>query len=294
MVNRMAPHGDVLVIPGPIKGVPRIDQKTAEKYGGRFDQVKDVTRITIDCPSIAVMYTVVEVLLDEDALEMVLLDFKDRLDRMKCNPADSGGYLDLLFNFCFKGSAHIFEVQVTLRRFLEIKNAIGHRAYHVARRLNAYSKFVREYHGALTPEALHGIKSGLFISASFDGTRLDPAYITEFSEAISSDTCRLVTLSARACDLSGWNLELFVNGKITDFDFLMCSGLEGDIAVFRFCPQITSLDLYYTCVSGDISVFEFCPNVTDVILSSTKVSGNIQVLIMPKPGSSEIGGILGL
>ena len=205
MITCMAPHGDVLVIPGPIKGVPRIDQKTAEKYGGRFDQVKDVTRITIDCPSIAVMYTVVEVLLDEDALEIVLLDFKDRLDRMKCNPADSGGYLDLLFNFCFKGSAHIFEVQVTLRRFLEIKNAIGHRAYHVARRLNAYSKFVREYHGALTPEALHGIKSGLFTSASFDGTRLDPAYITEFSEAISSDTCRLVTLSARVCDLSGQN-----------------------------------------------------------------------------------------
>ena len=112
MITCMAPHGDVLVIPGPIKGVPRIDQKTAEKYGGRFDQVKDVTRITIDCPSITVKYTVVEVLLDEDALARVLLDFKDRLDRMKCNPADSGGYLDLPFSSCSQGPAHTFEVHV--------------------------------------------------------------------------------------------------------------------------------------------------------------------------------------
>ena len=188
----------------PIKGMPRMDQKTWEKYNGFYSHIKDVARITIECATVPAFQEAILAVFNDEGVD--ILDIKNRLDSTKWNPEDSGGYLDVMGNGRFIGSSHIFEFQFALKAFLTIKNQIGHRAYRVARQLHAYELSMREYVGELSEEALRGIACGIFTAIFLDGTKLSSGFQEALHAALTCDTCRVVKISMKHCDATGGNL----------------------------------------------------------------------------------------
>lgn len=203
-IRTLSGKSGVTIKQAPIKGMPRMDQKTWEKYDGYYSHVKDVARITIECTTVAAFREAISAMFDDDGVD--ILDLKNRLDSTKWNPEDSGGYLDVMGNGRFKGSRHIFEVQFTLKAFLAIKNHIGHKAYRVARQLHAYELSMREYVGELSKDAVRGIECGVFTAIFLDGTTLPSGLQEALHAALTCDTCRVVKISMKNCDATGGNL----------------------------------------------------------------------------------------
>ena len=126
-------HTPVHVLGPGLKGTERATVKAAEKYGGCFDRLIDLTRMTFVCSTPAVAMTVITFLRDHN--RWTIVRGKDRLNPVY-DASSTGGYRDVLLNARDEHSGHIVEIQVTFQAFYDIKSkGGGHKVYKLARLL---------------------------------------------------------------------------------------------------------------------------------------------------------------
>ncbi len=158
----------------PLKSVERALVKVYEKYECNFAMLTDLARITIVCD-------------DEFTLKSVLLKLKAavyekittinrikfRLDE-KYDAMEAGGYRDILINLFFppqeeKESEHMVELQLNLKKFVQIKDGGGHASYAVGRMLQAFDAAAVTYTGMINQESARDIGIGLIKKATLVG-----------------------------------------------------------------------------------------------------------------------------
>ena len=178
----------------PLKSVERAMVKVYEKYECNFAMLTDLARITIVCD-------------DEFALKNVLLKLKTAVDikiinivRIKFrldaeyDALEAGGYRDILVNMFFppqeeSESEHIVELQLNLKKFVQIKDGGGHASYAVARMLQAFDAAAVTYTGMINEESIRDIGTGLIKKATLVG--VDDVDETEIKLIQSLGTSRV-------------------------------------------------------------------------------------------------------
>lgn len=124
--------------PAAMKTRTRVVEKILRSYKGKAECVTDIVRSTILANDVKQVREVLQVEIGEADVNII----KNRFD-VSYDAQDSGGYRDVnvLFSWPeFKGTpfeGFIFELQIILRGFAEIKHGYGHEAYQVARNLAA-------------------------------------------------------------------------------------------------------------------------------------------------------------
>ena len=130
---------------------------------------------------------------DEDTLKTILTKLKTavannevRICRIKFrldegyDVTEAGGYRDILVNMAFEprdilvDNWHIVELQLNLKKFVQIKDGGGgHASYAVGRILQAFDPAAVTYTGMINRESVRDIKTGLIKKASLVGVDVD-------------------------------------------------------------------------------------------------------------------------
>ena len=111
--------------PQGLKNVPRIVEKMVLKYDGTVDQVCDIVRCMIVCPSMGHVALALAALVDDPKIKIVRV--KDRY----FNPS-SGGWTDVLLNI--RVGEHVCEVQIVHEQMLAARTGLpGHDVYNCVR-----------------------------------------------------------------------------------------------------------------------------------------------------------------
>ena len=114
----------VTAVPGGLKRIRRIVFKTATKYGCDFSKCRDMSRITVQVPNLALVADVAEALLKSG--DMAFFRVKNRF-AADYDAAPMGGYRDLQLMClirCDDGVYRPAEVQVNLEDFVKMKAGI--------------------------------------------------------------------------------------------------------------------------------------------------------------------------
>ncbi len=182
----------------PLKTVERAMVKVYEKYDCNFAMLTDLARITIICD-------------DEFALKSILLKLKTAVDKKittivrikfrlheKYDAMEAGGYRDILINMFFppqeeKESEHMVELQLNLKKFVQIKDGGGHASYAVARMLQAFDAAAVTYTGMINQESARDIGTGLIKKATLVGVDVAETEI-KLTQALGSSSVQLVEL----------------------------------------------------------------------------------------------------
>ncbi len=116
-----AAHG-VQFYPSPLKHIFRAQEKTVMKNGtiGRSNNVYDIVRGMIECPSMEAMQFALEALVHRKDVDVV---------RAKCrfsNPS-AGGWMDLMINVRLKNDPgqHVCEVQFVHKKLVAVRKGMG-------------------------------------------------------------------------------------------------------------------------------------------------------------------------
>jgi hypothetical protein len=182
----------------PLKSVERALVKVYQKYECNFAMLTDLARITIVCD-------------DEFTLKSVLLKLKTAVDegittiaRIKFrldeefDAMEAGGYRDILLNMFFppqeeKETEHVVELQLNLKKFVQIKDQGGHASYVVARMLQAFDAAAVTYTGMINPKSARNIETGLIKKATLIGVDVVETEI-KLTQALKSSSVQLVEL----------------------------------------------------------------------------------------------------
>ena len=116
-------------IPKGLKKMSRIAEKVALKYNGKADQVCDINRCMIKCPSMGHVALALAALIDDPNIEIVRV--KDRY----FNPSE-GGWTDAMLNVRIKSdpNGHVCEVQIVHEQMLTARKGLpGHDVYNCVR-----------------------------------------------------------------------------------------------------------------------------------------------------------------
>ena len=140
-----------------LKGITRATVKTEEKYGGCYDCLTDLARMTFICDNVA---SAIEVLtFIHGHSKWTIIRIKDRLHRNH-DASATGGYRDMLLNVRDKASGHIAEIQITFRSFFAIKSGGGHAVYKLARLLELNEEETTHFMGKIDSATVGKIGSG--------------------------------------------------------------------------------------------------------------------------------------
>ena len=141
-----------------LKGIARATVKTKEKYGGNFDRLTDLARMTFICEDAATVMAVLTFI--RGNAQWTILRIKDRLHRQH-DASATGGYRDMLLNVQDNTSGHIAEIQITFRRFFTIKSGGGHAVYKLARLLELNEEQTTYFMGKIDESIVEKIGAGL-------------------------------------------------------------------------------------------------------------------------------------
>ena len=182
----------------PLKSVDRAMVKAYEKYACNFALLTDLARITIVCDDEVALRSVLVKLTTAAGNEITIVRIKFRLDE-QFDAMEAGGYRDILINMFFppreeKESEHMVELQLNLKKFVEIKDGGGHASYAVARMLQAFDAAAVTYTGMINQESARDIGTGLVKKATLVG--VDDVAETEIklTQALGSSSVQLVEL----------------------------------------------------------------------------------------------------
>ena len=114
----------VLAVPGGVKRIRRIVFKTVTRYGCDFSKCRDMSRITVRVPDLALVADVAEALLRSE--DMAFFRVKNRFAK-EYDAAPMGGYRDLQLMClvrCDDGVYRPGEGQVNVEDFVQMKAGI--------------------------------------------------------------------------------------------------------------------------------------------------------------------------
>ena len=147
-----------------IKNLPRLIQKTKEKYAGDYSRILDAGR------GMVVFKTAKDMLsfLKKLQTKKKIVRAKDRFSP-SWDASLSSGYRDVLLNLSFKPGGAIVELQLHLEDLLAIKNATGHENYEMARTLHVMHPCLRlsGAFGRVTSAGTHAASWSLASSRSW-------------------------------------------------------------------------------------------------------------------------------
>jgi hypothetical protein len=187
----------------PLKTVERAMVKVYEKYECNFAMLTDLARSTIVCDDLVALKGVLLKLKTAVAgkiTTIVRIKFRLEEDEKIFDAMEAGGYRDILINMFFppqeeeKESEHIVELQLNLKKFVQIKDGGGHASYAVARMLQAFDAAAVTYTGMINQESARDIGTGLIKKATLVG--VDDVAETEIklTQALGSSSVQLVEL----------------------------------------------------------------------------------------------------
>ena len=140
-----------------VKGIARATVKTKEKYGGCYDCLTDLARMTFVCENVATVIAVLTFIYGHS--QWTIIRIKDRLHRNH-DASATGGYRDMLLNVRDNASGHIAEIQITFRSFFTIKSGGGHAVYKLARLLELNEEETTYFMGKIDENIVGKIGSG--------------------------------------------------------------------------------------------------------------------------------------
>ena len=157
-------------------------------------------------------------------LEAAVAENEARICRIKFrldegyDVTEAGGYRDILLNMAFKprdilvDNWHIVELQLNLKKFVEIKDGGGHASYAVGRILQAFDPAAVTYTGMINRESVRDIKTGLIKKASLVGVDVDAKF--EAKANLKTKMATVAELEAKMAKLKAEMADL--EAKIAD------------------------------------------------------------------------------
>ena len=112
----------------------------------------------------------------------------------------SGGYRDLLLNLRCLATGHIVELQITLKKLIDIK-AGGYASYAVARMHRLFERETCHYEGALGAAVLEGVRCGVVRELVCQGKASGlAAHFDRLLVSLCAPACGLRELVLSGCD----------------------------------------------------------------------------------------------
>jgi hypothetical protein len=185
----------------PLKTVERAMVKVYEKYECNFAMLTDLARITIVCDDEFALKSVLlklKTAVDKKTTTVVRIKFRLEKDEKIFDAMEAGGYRDILVNMFFppqeeKESEHIVELQLNLKKFVQIKDGGGHASYAVARMLQAFDAAAVTYTGIINQKSARDIGTGLIKKATLVGVDAAETEM-KLTQALGSSSVQLVEL----------------------------------------------------------------------------------------------------
>lgn len=191
----------VRVIVPAIKKEPRMIFKAFVSYGGDFNKVRDVSRLTIQVETIEHVVEVVQSLLKQP--ELLCWRSKNRFAPVY-DVTSNAGYRDYQLNCLIKvdGFCRYVEIQVNVRPFVERKNSEtgGHEVFNRARAVEAYNEETLHYVGLATEEAWKMANGGTLLAADFFEDEIDVDMMREICTGPCGDQSRLESIAFSVLD----------------------------------------------------------------------------------------------
>jgi hypothetical protein len=158
----------------------------------------DIARITIICgDEFALKNVLLKLKIAVDKKITTVVRIKFRLDE-EYDAMEAGGYRDILINMFFppqeeKEIEHLVELQLNLKKFVEIKDEGGHASYAVAHMLQAFDAAAVTYTGMINQEITRNIETGLIKKATLVGVDATETEI-KLTQAFGASSVQLVEL----------------------------------------------------------------------------------------------------
>jgi len=238
----------------PLKGVERMIEKTEEDNCGDYLLLCDIDRNSIEFDDLSAMMAGVDEIwrLDEDA-KLEIVRVKLRLSTEFNARANSGGYRDILMNYRVPGSpypAHISELQLHLRSFLDIKSCGGHATYKIARQLHIFEPELITAYGNLTENDAEMLRIGAIVGVYSDASKVD---FDRLTDCLSARAARVEELTLMGCHASNQHVEAIVR-ECAEKQLLRVLDLNSQT------PPLTSLPWGYLCRLERLQVLRFMRN----------------------------------
>ena len=266
-----------------LKGLLRTCVKTAEKYGGRYDKITDLCRMTFLCATVEMAMRVITFIHDHPGWAVIRI--KDRLDAV-FDASSTGGYRDLLINARDVANGHIVELQLTFTQFYQIKTRGGHAVYKLARLLELNERETTHFEGTPDDETLERISKGILRTLKFTSVPSDihDALLTE--RGLLSKTCAVTQYRAERIEQRG--------GQELDLTRVLPLSLLHHIGI-----NLTQLEFSICHLVGNIpeTIGEYCVNLRYLIMLANQIEGeipqnfaNLKKLQVVKLGRTKLSG----